>query len=294
MRKRKPSRKFRIGKLRLNSADLLGERKTNKKLPKLTNAFCVANLEGFLAQFYVEELYQIYFQVKQRSYWWMGDPTRERLQEIQSAVPHFDEIFTFQILVERLKILGKFPSSTFGVHLGDFFPELSSLLTTTENIIEKLPTPSQEKADCWLKSVAADLGHDPDLEAAIYLASRGLKESIDSAEIRDNWYAEICHSIARGSPVGPVSKDVQRRAENSQLTLKEAAEVLKFNDHLPSFWGYRDEEEDFVAATMLRAAEWFSIGGFDEWWKSVASDISTGPQYGIEHAAAGRAMFYWC
>lgn len=294
MRKQKPSREFRIGKLKLNSADLLGERTKPKKPPKLTSAFSVKDVQDFLSQFPIEQLHQIYFQARQNNYWWMGDPTLERLDSIRLQIPSFDEIFNFQVLVERLKILDKFPRSTFGVSLSVFFPELVSLCTTARSAIESLPTPSLEKAESWLKSVVVDLSHDPDLEAAIYLASRGFGHLVDSTEIRDNWYAAICHSIKSGRPVGPISKEIQKHAESRQLSLKQAAEVLKFNDHVPSFWGFRDEEEDFVAATMLRAADWFSIGGFDEWWKSVASDFSTGPQYGIEHAAAGRAMFYWC
>jgi hypothetical protein len=83
------------------------------------------------------------------------------------------------------------------------------------------------------------------MEAAIYFASRS-KLLLDAQEIKTEWHRVICIDIERGRPVGNLHDAVNYRAKSRTISLTEASEILKFNGDLIRFFGFRDEEEDFI------------------------------------------------
>jgi len=226
-------------------------------------------------------------------HWWMGDPTEETLLNLRTSLPLLDELVDFDVVLERLESLDSFKRSSFGVSIGVFFPELTKIHEACISRIHKLPQ-GVPKAECWLRPIAQHAGADSDVEAAVYLASRGHKANIDIDALRDSWHSAICSDIEHGRPVKKVPETVINRARSRTISLAEAAQVLRFNQSLFRFFTFRDEEEDFIDASMFRTVEWFGIIGFDPWLKSFISDLSLGPQGGIDHGLAGWLLFYWC
>jgi nucleoside phosphorylase len=132
------------------------------------------------------------------------------------------------------------------------------------------------------------------VEAAVYLASRGYEGLVDVDTLRDSWHAAVCLDIEHGRAVRQVPEAVLERARSKTVSLAEAAEVLSFQGELPRFFSFLDQEENFIDAAMFRAVEWFGITGFEPWLKSLALELSGGPQYGIEHVSASWSLFFWC
>ncbi len=196
-------------------------------------------------------------------------------------------------MLQRLDSLDSFERGSFGVSIRAFFPELTEIYEASVSRIHELP-PGPEKAECWLKPIARHAGADADVEAAVYLASRGQADLVDIDALRDSWHAAVCLDIQHGNPVGKVPKEVLDRARSQTVSLAEAATALTFDGELRRFFGFRDEEEDFIDATMFRAVEWFGITGFDPWLHALVSDLSRGPQYRIDHAPASWWLFFWC
>lgn len=122
-----------------------------------------------------------------------------------------------------------------------------------------------EKAESWLWYVANNLDCYADLEAIVYLISRGYDCS-----------AQISHIIKLWKTAIPEEQE------------EEQGDLY--------FWEGRDSQELSIDATMLRTAEWCQRGGFDEWWRRLAKDVTidtfTG---GILHpAAASYFLFNMC
>jgi hypothetical protein len=118
--------------------------------------------------------------------------------------------------------------------------------------------PPIERAEAWLRHVADNPDNDGDLEAIVYLASRGY----DCAKY--------------------ISRTIIEWKEAEATRLRENASALKIpefmtNDitsaspfFLRDFWTCHRSQEDAIDATMLRVVEWCGIGGFEPWWKRLA------------------------
>jgi hypothetical protein len=118
--------------------------------------------------------------------------------------------------------------------------------------------PPIERAEAWLRHVADHPDNDGDLEAIIYLASRG-------------------HDCAKY-----ISRTVAEWKEAEAASLRQNASALKIPDivakdienaspfFLRDFWTCHRSQEDAIEATMLRTVEWCGIGGFEPWWKRIA------------------------
>jgi len=241
------------------------------------------------------ELYRLYMTSRTIVYYWFGNPTADQLSRMESEIPRISEIVDFEVARERLTRLHTLPQNRLGfVSLDQFMPELADLSKMAFDSIIRSDAPRIDKADAWLQAVA-NLHHgDADLEAAVYLASRGKKDLVDVQQIEHSWYNSICDDIVRGKPFtsSMMPAALIEKARNRTITLVEAADATRFNGDLPGFWSGRDEEEDFLAATMLRAADWFGIGGFDEWWRSSVRDLSSGPQGGLDPLPACWSLFH--
>lgn len=230
--------------------------------------------------------------------YWMGNPTIERINQIKKSFPYLVDFIDFQKIYPRLKHLHKFENgdSSFdkyiGVHISKIFPELKEVQNKFRNIMDDLPK-GIKKAELVLYPIALEAGANADMEAAIYFAGQG-EFLLDPIGIKKEWHENICIDIERGRPLGKVSELVLERAKSRTISLSEASELLKFNDDLPRFFSFRDEEEDFIDATFFRAIEWFNVKGFQPWIDSIAKDLSTAFQYGIEHTRASWKLFFLC
>jgi len=264
-----------------------------EKRGKLKNALKKSYTTKVLDRLTLEELSEFAHDLWTHLFYWMGDPTEERLVALQDSIPLLKKVVSFEIVLQRLDFLDSFERGLFGIGIDDFFPELARVLKQSLVRIHKHPA-SVHKAECWLKPIARDAGADADVEAVVYFSSRGQNDLVDVDALKDSWHAAICQDIEYGRPVGKVPETVLDRARCQTISLAEAAEVLQFNDILPRFFRFRDEEEDFIDAAMFRAVEWLGITGFDAWLKSCAAELSVGPQGGIEHPSAGWYLFFWC
>lgn len=229
---------------------------------------------------------------------WMGNPTIERIEGLKQSYPYLEEFVDFEIIFNRLNHLDKFENKEsdfdkyIGIHISKIFPELEELEKIFENIIDELPN-GIKKAELILYPIAIDAGANTDMEAAIYFAGQG-EFLLDPIDIKREWHRNICLDIERGRPVGKIPNEVLERAKSRTISLSEAAEILKFNNDLPRFFGFRDEEESFINSTFFRATEWFNVKGFEPWIDSFSNELSTAFQYGIEHKSGAWALFYWC
>lgn len=209
---------------------------------------------------------------------WMGTPTVERIEDIKKLFPYLADFVDFNKVVKRLKHLHKFKEKDttieeyIGVHISKIFPELEEIQNTFGNILDKLPK-GIKKAELVLFPRAIEAAANADMEAAIYFAGQG-EILLDSIEIKKEWHRNICIDIERGRPVDKVQEIVLERAKSRTISLSEASELLKFNNDLPRFFNFRDEEEDFIDATFFRATEWFDVKGFQPWLDSMAKDLS--------------------
>jgi hypothetical protein len=237
-------------------------------------------------------LFELYYDIRRYVDLPIVKASAESLAEVRDSLPLVDRMLDFDILFERLKHIDQFKWGNLGVPLSDVMPELDEIATACKERIHKVPR-GIEKAEAWLTAVAKDVGIGADLEAAIYLASRG-KQVVDGNELRALWTTALCSDIESGRAVRKIPKAVLDRAHDRSLSLAEAEQILRFGEELPRFFSFRDEEEEHIDQTMFRAVEWLDVAGFDPWLESLISELSGGPQSGFEHTRAGWWLFYWC
>jgi nucleoside phosphorylase len=259
---------------------------------RIEDAMRIKDLNAWLRSMTLLELYDLNGRVRSARYVWIGNPSRKYLELLAEEIPRLWECFDRRLVFNRLKSLNQFPDHGLGVHIDDFFPELKRLQEASVEAILSRATKPLERAEAWLFSVCSAIGADADLEAAIYLASRKHPGTPSGERIAATWRAQIYDQIVR-FPRG-ASKEIVAKARAGDLSLRQAADVLRQHGSLPGFWTAFDNEEDFMASTMLRTADWFSIGGFDDWWESAARPISGGPQGDFSPLFAGPSLFYWC
>lgn len=264
-----------------------------EKRVKLKNALRKETYKAITDALSPEQLLELAHDLYTYIYWGIGDPTEERLLGLRNSFPLLDEMINFEIVLKRLDDLDSFERGYTGVNILVFLPELKEIYNAVNSRIKELPRGAQ-KAEYWLRPIARDAGADADVEAAVYLASRGKADLVDVDVLRGSWHAAVCRDIEHGKPVGKIPRDVLDRARSQTISLAEAETVLKLYEELPRFFGYRDEEEEFIDAAMFRAVEWFNITGFEPWLRSSISDLSSGPMYGIDHAPASWWLFFWC
>lgn len=225
------------------------------------------------------------------SFYWMGDPTDSTIEELSRRFPLLNEFIEFDIVRERLGTLDQFKEDSFGVHITKFAPELEAILKAAISLFEDVPV-GAEKAELWLLPIARQAGADSEVEAAIYFASRG-NNVFDTDGIKGRWYKSICYDIVHQLG-GQATAGSLERASKGTISLAEASQVLSCANSLGRFFGFRDEEEDFIDASMFRAIEHLGLTGFQNWLNALISEISGGPQYGVDHISAGFWLFHWC
>lgn len=274
------------------------KKSSSRSLPEFEMAFKNTNYTKFLENLPPESLFRLANNLGINLFWWIGDPDKERIESLRESMPVLEELVEFEKVFERLSLLDKFPRSDFsGVHLSSFFPELLLLEKFCISLTYKFP-PGIQKAEYWLLPIAEKATANADLEASIYFASRGREEIIDVNRLRDSWHSVVCDEILRGrSMIDLPPKPVLERASARTLSLAEAFDLMSQEDlFLPRFFSFRDEEEDFIDATMLRAMEWFDVPGFSRWAEALVKDVSLGTRLGVDKNAQeiGWWLFYWC
>jgi len=263
----------------------------NARAPKLTNALSQAGLNAGLDQLSAVELQGLLHQFCGLSTC-LRDPPEQSLRGLRDMHPLLGQIIDFDIIFARLSILERFERGIGRVRISSFFPELE---TVRERCLERVCQLRRgvAKAEGWLKPIAQEAEATADLEAAIYFASRGQPEIIDPSVLTASWHAAVCRIIEYGAPYEKVSDDVRARAQARTMSLAEAARIRPFGK-LQRFFYFRDEEEDFIDATMFRAVDWLGITGFEPWLDSIIEEMSVGPQNGLKHAPGCWWLFHWC
>jgi nucleoside phosphorylase len=258
----------------------------------------LAPIDGWTAELSLVELYCYRSYLYDFFYvWYSASP--KAIDYIFEKLPKLNLLLNRDILVARIA------STTIDMREGSLerklHPELAEVQKEISNQLSNRPVEPLEKAEAWLYAVANNYGGEADLEAAVYLASRGLA-NVDAQVIRQRWYRSICDDVltyhrlseqANSGNMRPVDSKTLERAENQTITLKQAADVLRTSHELTTFYSFRDEEQVSVQQTIVRCAEWLHIDGFDEWWRYFTTDLSNGPVDGID-VESFFWFFLWC
>jgi len=131
-----------------------------------------------------------------------------------------------------------------------------------------------EKAEAWLWYVANNLDCYGDLEAIVYLVSRGYDCSTQIPHIVKWWKRDAQRSIEECSKGIPCFNETGETKRTGGMSIAEACNVESLNRaKLRDFWEGADNQEVSIDATMFRAVEWCQIGGFEEWWRRLAKEV---------------------
>jgi hypothetical protein len=155
-----------------------------------------------------------------------------------------------------------------------------------------------EKVAAWLQYIADHRTADSDLEALVFLGSRGHDLTAQATRVMAEWKEAERDRISdhnRGTAVyHGLSGRAGRRKKPAPITANDIASTSRVI--LPDFWSGRDEQQLTIDATMLRATEWLRIGGFDHWWgrlaRETAEDVVLGG--GFEGMAGAFWLFGMC
>lgn len=132
-----------------------------------------------------------------------------------------------------------------------------------------------EKTTAWLRHIAEHREYWSDLEAVVFLASRGQDVTRIVAEIVRQWKDAERETLRRyndGISVVGHSGQKLRRHRPTPIAINDVQRMSRVILH--DFWGGTDEQEFTIDATMLRAVEWCQIGGFDHWWQRLATETT--------------------
>lgn len=118
-----------------------------------------------------------------------------------------------------------------------------------------------KRAESWILQVVEHkrFFYD-DLEAAIYLVSRGTAPSDLATRIERFWSEDAKRQLEQAAN--------NKRISSSDPRHIESAPTWK----LPDFWrsAILDVTDDIIDLMMVRTAEWFEIGGFVPWFRRYA------------------------
>lgn len=120
--------------------------------------------------------------------------------------------------------------------------------------------PPLERAERWLKYACDSSVHNSE-EPLVYLMSRGHDCSAQVSKLREHW-----KDLERGATQG-----WQERAAVFGYSGRSPADID--SDIVPNFWSGLDYQGLHILATMLRAADWCRIGGFEDWWRRTAREL---------------------
>ncbi|TYO69965.1 prenyltransferase/squalene oxidase repeat-containing protein [Rossellomorea marisflavi] len=225
-------------------------------------------------------------------YWWMGVPSTERIDAIQSNIPELKVFIDFDAIKERLAVCAEQDDSNPWVTVNDFFPELVEVRDRFQEAFIAIES-GVLKAEAWLYYSALEAGANADLEALIYFQSQG--ETITtSTDISENWINWICTDVERQHSLNRGREDIIKKAKNNELSLLELTDLYKEADYFPNFLSARDEEEDYITATFFRAVEWLQLEEFGPWVDAYSHEVSTVYQGGVDPVYSLYPLFFYC
>jgi len=133
------------------------------------------------------------------------------------------------------------------------------------------------KADKWIAYKASNIDSSSNLEALVYLRSRGHEHKKEIDQLKFAWRRAAREQIDESAKAFSIdilgTGETKREDRMPAIATGNVSNVSVFL--LPDFWrGCRIEEALSIDSTMLRTVEWCDIGGFDEWWERLAKSTS--------------------
>lgn len=263
-------------------------------------------LDEWLSSASLSEIYLYRSLLYTGTYWWLQDVSETNVNQFFDELPWLDLFLSRPVVLQRLnnkesllvelnKGEQKGVIKLFGLSISNLIPEIREIQVSIGKFLDQSKASYKDKSEAWLYSVSMNTNTHADYEAAVYLKSRNLP-TISAGDIEADWYSSICFDVSRKGGSYGKKPDVETiaAAEARTITLKAAAEALVGFGGVIPFRTFRDEEEDFVDATLLRTADFFQIGGYDAWWKAATSSLSSGPVDGIEFILSSFRFFFWC
>lgn len=251
-------------------------------------------MNNYIASATPKEISRIWQFTSETIWRWMGVPSIERIDAIQSNIPELNVFIDFAAIKGRLPVFPDQDDSMpwVTVKFEDFFPELVEVRDQFQKAFIAIES-GVIKAEAWLYHSALEAGANADLEALVYFRSQG--ETITSSTaISENWINWICTDVQRDFMLNRGLKDIVKKAKNNELSLLELTDLCKEADYFPNFLSARDEEEDFITATFFRAVEWLQLEEFGPWVDAYAREVSTVYQGGVDSIYSLYPLFYYC
>jgi hypothetical protein len=156
--------------------------------------------------------------------------------------------------------------------------------------------PCVERAEAWLRFVAADPEGYGDQEALVYLTERGEDCSPMIQKLNEDWRADEERAIedcARGHGVSYLGRKVSYLGGMSLSAAREIEHVSPYD--LRDFWYGHRQQEQTITATMLRTVESCALNGFEKWWKRLARETTTTfIEGGLDHGPLKFWLFAMC
>lgn len=240
----------------------------------------------------LREVHRLHRNLRVTLYFWTGEPSAARLDEIAQTMPILEQCIDFAVLKARLARLSKFPTDKAASLLGrtvpltDFAPEIGEVYNATDKAAKSAKANVLERAEAWLRPIADNASADGDVEAAVYFASRGEFGPEGSTDLRESWMRVLRAEVNR-LDAGSRSRSVDRMRGDDELSA-EAAHKLLARKFVTRFFSFRDEEADYIDAAFVRAVEWLKISGFESWVETSTEEVLAGPQGPLDPTSA-----YW-
>lgn len=151
--------------------------------------------------------------------------------------------------------------------------------------------PPIERADAWMRFVAADPDGFGDEEALVYLRSRGVSCTPEIETTIARWRSAERWAIERAASSVPVfNTSTGTVTKVGGMSIEDASRVSEHFDWvLPDFWARGHPTDPTIDFTMLRTVEWCDIGGFDEWW----TRMSKAHYEAVLHGGSDPRMTIW-
>lgn len=283
-------------KLNMRTTNIPSKRQKASKQPVGPTALRDPDVRHWLNKFPLAEVYRFYAKCRTTLYFWGMVPTsKKHLRLIANTIPLLTEVIDFDVLLRRVVQLGSFTKGKFANTAKEIFPELVTVSQMAYEVIIAYPGSKIEKADAFLEAEGQKPLDDINLEAAIYLASRGKTSIVDVESIRRDWYCSVCDEVVRGVMLkGSIPAGVILQAKNRTIRLPDAAQALTWsNGRMQGFWSGRDEEMPFLPATVARAAEWLGLSEFNSWLESAARTLAHEAAEGFDpHSMQIELLFH--
>lgn len=175
---------------------------------------------------------------------------------------------------------------------------IDKLKALSESRIYEEDWDAREKAELFLAENTVPEKDHEDLEALIYLRSRGIECDESIAKVIQQWKNDannVIEKFAQGNTIINLDDNDEPPKRFGKKSLSEASQIEKWHSlGLDNFWGHGASDNTHYEATILRAVEWCEIGGFDPWWKRWAKELRQGVDSGLDKLLGSEWLFNLC